>query len=203
MKRELPHFHVGSAYGGSQDWFATPMMRGGGCGATVACDCCVCFDRTLGTRLYPFDKDHVTREDYVAFSKIMEPYLHPRWSGINTPELFMDGFQGYLNRVGETRLGMTAFHGEEPLALAEHALTRQIDSGFPVAYLNLRHKDRSFADYEWHWFLLNGYETTEDTLLVKAVTYGSWRWLDFPRLWENGCLRKGGMVLWSFQNAAR
>ena len=65
-----------------------------------------------------------------------------------------------------------------------------IDAGFPIPYLNLYHSSRSFKFYEWHWFLLNGYELWDDTLRVKAVTYGSWNWLDFDALWEtDGRLR--------------
>ena len=31
--------------------------------------------------------------------------------------------------------------------------------------------------------------------MVKAVTYGSFEWLDFAKLWNTGYDRKGGLVL--------
>lgn len=74
MRKELPHFEVGRAYGGSQDWFSSPMMRLGGWAAATACDCAIYFDRNFGTRLYPFDCEQVSEKDYVAFSNIMKPY---------------------------------------------------------------------------------------------------------------------------------
>ena len=43
MKRELEHFYIGEAYGGSQDWFPTFMMRMGGCAAETACDSSIYF----------------------------------------------------------------------------------------------------------------------------------------------------------------
>lgn len=49
MRKELPHFEVGQAYGGSQDWFHSPMMRLGGCAAATVCDCAIYFDRNYGT----------------------------------------------------------------------------------------------------------------------------------------------------------
>lgn len=197
MRKELPHFEVGQAYGGSQDWFSSPMMRLGGCAAATACDCAIYFDRRMGTRLYPFDKEHVSRKDYVAFSNIMKPYLRPRMTGIDRLDIFIDGVNAFLADSGERDLQMTPFDNGLPVQKARGVVMRQIDAGFPIPYLNLYHSSRSFKFYEWHWFLLNGYELWGGALMVKAVTYGSWNWLDFDALWETGRRPKGGMILWS------
>lgn len=197
MRKELPHFEVGSAYGGSQDWFSSPMMRLGGCAAATACDCAIYFDRYMGTHLYPFDQEHVSKKDYVAFSNIMKPYLRPRMTGIDRLEIFIDGVDAFLANSRERDLRMIPFDNGLSLREARAVVIRQIDAGFPIPYLNLHHSSRNFKFYEWHWFLLNGYEFWSDTLMVKAVTYGSWNWLDFDALWETGRTPKGGMILWS------
>ena len=31
MKKELKHFYIGDALGGSQEWFLDPFMKLGGC----------------------------------------------------------------------------------------------------------------------------------------------------------------------------
>ena len=31
MRKELAHFHIGEALGGSQEWFLDPFMKLGGC----------------------------------------------------------------------------------------------------------------------------------------------------------------------------
>ena len=49
-------------------------------------------------------------------------------------------------------------------------------------------------DYHWHWFNLAGYEKRGERFLVKAVTYGSFRWLDLEELWDTGYERKGGLI---------
>lgn len=200
IKKELPHFQIDGAYGGSQDWFTDPMMNLGGCAAATTCDCCIYFDRYFGTHLYPFELNSLTREDYLLFSEKMKPYLRPRWTGINTLELFMDGVHKYFHDAGEHRILMQPFSGELPYVQAQQKVLQQIDDGIPIPYLNLHHRNPVFHDYDWHWFLLNGYETWEDTIMVKAVTYGSWKWLNFRDLWDSGRKPKGGMVLFQWNS---
>ena len=197
MRKELPHFEAGRAYGGSQDWFSSPMMRMGGCAAATACDCAIYFDRNFGTHLYPFNYEPVSKKDYVAFSNIMKPYLRPRMTGIDRLDIFIDGVNAFLADTGERTLHMSPFANGLPTRKARNVVMKQVDAEFPIPYLNLYHVDRNFKFYEWHWFLLNGYEYWGDTLMVKAVTYGSWKWLDFDALWETGRTPKGGMILWN------
>lgn len=64
----------------------------------------------------------------------------------------------------------------------------------PVLILN--HKDKALKDYVWHWFLINGYDETDSTLMVRTVTYSSYQWLDFRRLWETGYANRGGLILY-------
>ena len=46
MRKELEHFYIGEALGGSQDWFMDPFMKLGGCGAVTACDICIWLARS-------------------------------------------------------------------------------------------------------------------------------------------------------------
>ncbi|MCI7681564.1 MAG: hypothetical protein MSP55_04995, partial [Fusobacterium necrophorum] len=68
-----------------------------------------------------------------------------------------------------------------------------------IPYLNLLHQNPIFEDYEWHWFLLTGYEEKKEKFLLKAVTYGKSELLDFEELWNSGHDEKGGMVLLTFR----
>lgn len=197
-KIELEHFYIGNSYGGNQEWFRSVMMRAGGCAAETACDCSLYFALHKGIEgIYPFDKNNLSKESYVDFAHIMEKYLRPRLSGINRLDIFIDGYAGYLKDRGIQSIGMKAFDGGEPFEKAASVLTNQIDEGYPVPALILNHKDRTMKDYVWHWFLINGYEKCNEpeSLLVKAVTYSGFRWLNFRRLWNTGSLNKGGLVL--------
>lgn len=194
---------IGRSYGGNQEWFSNFMMRLGGCAAETACDSSVYFAREKGiTQAYPYDAQHLTRKEYVEFSKIMEPYLKPRRSGIDRLDIFIDGYGRHLMDRGITQVTMTGLEGYEPVEKARAALITQIDRGLPVPVLVLKHKNRKFRDYNWHWFLVNGYKTIDESrTLVKAVTYSEYQWLPFEELWDTGYQRKGGLILYDIDQA--
>jgi hypothetical protein len=197
MRKELDYFRIDGSYGGYQEWFTNYMMKIGGCAAVTACDCCIYFALyRKKEKLYPFDLKTLGKEDYIRFSNIMKPYLRPRWNGIDSLDIYIDGMKKYLKDMGETEIKVEGFYGKEKEQEAKKKAKEQIDAGMPVPFLLLHHKNSSFENYVWHWFLLTGYESFEDNFMVKAVTYGSWRWLDFKELWDTGYRKKGGMIVY-------
>lgn len=197
MKKELDYFRIEGAYGGSQGWFTDYVMRMGGCAAAAACDSCIYFERYRGKKgLYPYDIANITKEDYIKFAMIMKPYLRPRLSGINTLKLYMDGFSKYMADRCSREIIMEPLDGSEPVEQAREALQQQINAGFPIPCLILHHRNKTFRNYDWHWFMLTGYESYEDTCMVKAATYGGFRWLDFGELWDTGYRKKGGLIIY-------
>ena len=106
MKNELQYFLVDNIYyGGWQEWFPDYMMRLGGCAAVTACDCSIYFELYKNVKgLYPFDKQQVTRNDYIKFADIIEPYLYPRWSGIDRLDIYIDGFGRFLRDRDENKI---------------------------------------------------------------------------------------------------
>lgn len=129
----------------------------------------------------------------------MKPYLSPRMSGIDRLEIFTDGYAEFLRDRGETRLNMEQFSGDEPYEKAREIVMRQINCGYPLPTLILNHSDRRFKDYVWHWFLINGYDDSENGFLVKAVSYSSYRWFSLKALWNTGYQRRGGFILYHIE----
>ncbi len=199
MKKELPHFNtVDGAYGGSQEWCMDFWMNRGGCAAVTACDSSLYFllHRNRTGLLYPYDANRVTRQDYVRYADVMRPYLRPRRKGIHRLSVYIDGMGRYLREHGEKDIIMTPWPGRRSFRDTKDVVKRQIDDGWPIPCLTLKHRRRSVNDYVWHWFLLNGYEETKASLAVKAVTFGTWRWLDLRELWDTGYAKKGGLILY-------
>ena len=199
MKKELPHFAVGSDYGGSQDWCTELWMNIGGCAAVAACDSSIFFMLHKGRReLYPYALADISRKDYVDFTDIMKPYLYPREGGVDRLDLYTDGFGRFLRDRGENAISMSPWPGEHDLSETKDTVKKQIDDGWLIPVLTLQHMHPSMREYIWHWYLLNGYDEQGESFFVKAVTFGAWQWLDFGVLWNTGFDRKGGLVLYGF-----
>ena len=90
---------------------------------------------------------------------------------------------------------MQPLDGNRPYAEAEAAVIDRIDHDIPVPMLMLKHQDKKFNFFEWHWFLLVGYELKQNKCYVKAATYGNEHWLNFNDFWDTGELEQGGLVL--------
>jgi hypothetical protein len=195
MKKELSYFKIENAFGGNQDWFRDPMMKLGGCGAAAACDVCINVALHVNKdHLYPYDVQRLKKVDYIKFSAKMKPYLRPRIKGIDTLEVFMEGFDNYLEDMGEHNIKLSGCHGDAPVKEAVRVVKQQIDQGISIPFLLLRHENVNFKDLVWHWFMLVGYEEVEDEFYVKIATYGGYRWISLRELWETGFPKKGGMV---------
>ena len=198
MKKELEHFYIGDSYGGQQEWyprFSDFGMHVGGCAAITACDCSIYFTKYFGRHLYPFDAENISQAEYLEFGRIMEPYLYPRWSGVDKLEIYVDGYGRFLRDHDEKSLTLSPWSGENNFEDTREVVRRQIDAGYPIPCLMLHHQDPSLEKYVWHWFILNGYNERVGNFFVRAVSYGVGRWMDFRTLWDTGYQRKGGLIL--------
>ncbi|MBQ7740878.1 MAG: hypothetical protein IJT65_06580 [Eubacterium sp.] len=193
MKKELDYFNIGYSYGGNQEWFNTFFMKIGGCAAETAIELCIYLDKYRNTKLCPFDADNITKKDYIRFGDIMKPYLHPRFQGIDTLSIYTEGFGKYLRDV-KGSVKFDTVEGTEDYSKAEKMIIKSIDNALPVAFLMLNNKNRKYKDYFWHWFIINGYNKTDNDLLVKAVNYSTFEWLSLSELWNSGYERRGGIV---------
>ena len=197
MAKELQYIDIDGSPGGNQDWFTDPMMKLGGCAAVCACDSAIYFARSFGLgALCPFEAAKPSKEDFIQLSRLMKPYLRPRWEGVNKPQIYIDGFGQFMADRGVGSVTMSALSGESAYEQAEAAVIRQIYALLPVPCLVLDHSDKAFSDYEWHWFMLIGYDKGDGDFRVLAVTYGKTQWLSLKGLWNTGCTPKGGLVLY-------
>lgn len=202
MKKELDYFSIDGVIGGSQDWLTNYIMHFGGCAAVAACDVCIQLACQKGlTALYPFDIKNLSRDTYNAFTQIMKPYLRPRIMGVKKTAWFIEGFEHYLadRRVQgfeDARLTLTSVEGTEDVETARKTLKAQIDDGYPVPYLMLRHQNKDLQeDFEWHWFMIIGYKEKEDDFLIRAATYGAARQVSLYDMWNTGYEERGGIVI--------
>ena len=195
-KKELQYFNIGDSYGGNQSWFIDPWMHIGGCGALTMCDFLMYMACTKGrTECYPYDSEDLKRRDYRKFGMSMKPYLRPRESGIKDLKTFIDGARIYLEDAEIEGISIDGFDGNHSCEEAEKAIRESIDSHMPVAMLMLKHQDKKFNFFEWHWFLITGYDDDGEGFMIKVATYGKAHWLPLHEFWDTGYDEKGGLVL--------
>ena len=198
---ETAHFYIDGEYGGNQDRLRDPLMRMGGCGALTACDLCI--DLALHHdffALYSGDPAQISRADYAKFTKIMKPYLHPRLQGINTTQLWIDGFSAYLQDRDERRIALAGLEqAGTPIEAAASAISGQLAANIPVPFLLLRTNRPELKDFNWHWFLLTGCRGSGGDMQVQTATYGQRQWFPLTHLWHTPHTPKGGAVLVSLQ----
>ena len=92
------------------------------------------------------------------------------------------------------KLRLQEFSGERSVREAKNFIRQQIDSGFPVPYLMLKHKKACYKDFTWHWFLCYGYEETKEGFRITVATYGEASSFLLEDLWETGYEEKGGLI---------
>lgn len=194
MTKQLPYFYIGDSFGGNQDWFHNVVMHMGGCAAATACDSCIYFQQNgMMDGLYPFDEQNLNKEEYEAFAMKMKPFLRPRVGGVSRLEMYIDGFETFLQSRKRT-LVMKPFDGHRSFQEARQFVRGQINQGYPIPYLMLKHKSEKLKDFVWHWFLLVGYEERGDDLIVTTATYGEALTFSLREMWHTGYEQRGGMI---------
>lgn len=198
MKKELDYFLIdGKYYGGDQNTIPDRLLQFAGCAAITACDLCIYLDLYCKTRLYPYNLQEISEKDYVKFaSDMMKRCITPGLRGVDTLERYLRGFEKFQVKRGTHPVKLEGFSGEKEAEAAKEKIKESIDGGIPVVNLTLRHQNvKDFDDYEWHWFIFNGYEEREEGFFVKTVSYGKYVWLNFDQLWDTGFEDKGGLIL--------
>ena len=201
-KKELEYFRIGRSYGGNQNWMIDPWMHIGGCAALTTCDLFIYMAMYKGrSELCPFDVSELTKKEYRKFGMLMKSYLQPRETGIKDLDTYIRGGEIDIEDSFADDIVLEGVPGTVECGRAAELIRSQIDSGMPVPYLMLKNRHREFDFFEWHWFIVNGYEIRDSRFYIKTATYGKADWLDFEKLWDTGFDEKGGFVLVKAKNA--
>ena len=131
---------------------------------------------------------------------VMKPYLKPRVGGVSKLDMYLEGMGTYLQKCRVSDLLMTPFPGSKPAEEARAKIIFQINHGFPIPCLMLRHTNPKMKDFTWHWFIINGYDYEEGnearSFCIKTATYGEETWFRFEMFWDTGYAQKGGLILY-------
>ena len=147
MEKRLKYFYIGNSQGGQQTWSRDPMLKLGGCAIVSVTDILIYLKKFLGVNVYPYTVDEPSRKDYVEYMRILKPYLGPGFRGVDTLEMYMDGFNKYMSHIDNRSVNVRPVYGEEPYKTAVQELGSSLEKGIPCACLLLKHRDIAFDDY--------------------------------------------------------
>jgi hypothetical protein len=193
---ELNFITINDMYGGDQNRFTHRMMRMGGCSTVCACHAAACLAHHNPERrgLSPFSELRVGEEDFHSFARDMFRYVFPGIRGMPSTKLFERAFGRYAASK-DVHVEFHSLQGDASYAEAHAFLRENIDAGYTVQYLLLRHKAEEFSELEWHWFTLTGYEQRAGDLEVVYATFGKRFTAGLKGLWDTGNREKGGMIV--------
>ena len=195
-KNELKFFLIdGKYYGGDQNWSNHKWMKLGGCSTVSFCEACICLAGTFRKLrgLYPYDPIHVKKQEFMDYFKMVFQYVYPGIGGLSSIERFKRMAQSFVD-TRDINVGFNCLSGSAAYEDAESFIVGHIDQGYPVMYLMLKHKDRAFEDYEWHWFTVTGYERAYNGLRVEFATWGEKHSFMLENAWDTRKTMKGGLV---------
>ena len=89
--------------------------------------------------------ERLSKKDYIEFSKIMKPYLKPRFSGIDKLEIYEEGCGKFLRERNEKKITLKRISAEVPLEEFVTAAIQQLDKQIPVPGLVLKHKNKNMT----------------------------------------------------------
>lgn len=196
MERELDFPRIdGRYYGGDQNWYRHWLMRLGGCSTTTACEACICLARQRSDMgvLYPGNPAEISMEDFRNFAETMFDYVHPGIGGLTDLGRYAAMLRSYAASCGAD-VAVDTLGGEADPGQAAAFIRSAVDSGRPVAFLLLQHRDPSFGDFSWHWFSVTGYREAPDGFDILAANLGERHVLPLRPLWQSGFAWKGGLA---------
>lgn len=196
MIKETAFFKINDSIGGNQDWFDSLFMRMGGCAICTALDVSINLKIHHDIdNIYPYDINSLSIDNYVRFSNIMKPYLKPRFKGIDSLEIYLNGYSKYLKDNNITNINLCGLSQDKPVNDAKQAIIQYIDQDYVIPFLLLRHNNYQFKDFIWHWFLIIGYKIENDIFYIKVSTYSREHWFKLEDIWDSGFKQKGGLIL--------
>jgi hypothetical protein len=181
-------------YGARQTWYEDPWQKKAGCGPTAAAHLAWYLAHTRPGCRQLVAEERGGQAGFLALMQAMWLYVTPGMMGVNSTDLFTEGFKRYAQSRGAAISARVL--PVPPLAQrpsAEHLasfLKEALGDDFPVAFLNLSNGQLQNLD-NWHWVTLVAFEPA--TFAATMYDDGRQGTLDM-RLWLKTTLLGGGLV---------
>lgn len=179
--------------GCSQEWYKNKWRQMAGCGPTAASNIVI----------YK-NKNKINKDKAVEIMDDLWNYVTPTLKGVNTTEIFYEGFKKYAADKGINAyfkvLDIPKKTELRPACeMMVDFIEESLDNDVPVAFLNLCNGEEKTLD-KWHWVTIISMEFEDDkcSSSVEILDEGMVKKIDIP-LWYRTTTLGGGLVSFALE----
>lgn len=182
-----------SYYGGNQYWFPKKFNQLSGCGPVVAANITAYLSQTFTDKyndLYPY-KGIVNKKDFTLHMVEIRKYVKPGIFGLTSVNKFSDGVLSFAKNRGVSLTSHILDEKADSIQQAIDFILEALSQRLPVAILILKHQNKEFKEYTWHWMTITGLNLNSQSnrCFISVSTYGEHREINLELLWNQRRLK--------------
>lgn len=174
--------------GCSQVWYKKKWRKMAGCGPTAASNIVIYSN-----------KNKINKRSALKIMDELWNYVTPTLMGVNTTEIFYDGFMKYAAENSRKALFKVLDIPKEKELRPSYEMMfdfieSSLDNDIPIAFLNLCNGEEKCLD-KWHWVTIISleYEVDKHSAAVEILDEGMVKKISLP-LWYETTTLGGGLV---------
>jgi len=177
-----------SYYGGNQYWFPKKFNQLSGCGPVVAANITAYLSQTFTDKynaLYPY-KGIVNKKDFTMHMVEIRKYVKPGIFGLTSVNKFSDAVLAFSKIRGVSLTSHILDEKTDSIQEAINFIFEALSQRLPIAILVLKHQNKEFKEYTWHWMTITGLNLNPQSnkCYISVSTYGERREIDLDLLWN-------------------
>ena len=182
-----------SYYGGNQYWFPKKFNQLSGCGPVVAANITAYLSQTFTDKyndLYPY-KGVVNKKDFTLHMVEIRKYVKPGIFGLTSVNKFSDGVLSFAKNRGISLTSHILDEKADSIQEAIDFILEALSQRLPVAILILKHQNKEFKEYTWHWMTITNLNLNSQSnrCYISVSTYGEHREINLELLWNQRRLK--------------
>ncbi|MCB2294962.1 hypothetical protein LGK95_15855 [Clostridium algoriphilum] len=182
-----------SYYGGSQYWFPKKFNQLSGCGPVVAANITAYLSQTFTDKyynLYPYN-GIVNKKDFTLHMIEIRKYVKPGIFGLTSVNKFSDAVLAFSKNRGVSLTSHILDEKADSIQEAIDFILEGLSQRIPVAILVLKHQNKDFKEYTWHWMTITGLNLNSQSnkCFISVSTYGEHREINLDLLWNQRRLK--------------
>ncbi|HEY8805599.1 MAG TPA: hypothetical protein VIM42_10950, partial [Clostridium sp.] len=135
--------------------------------------------------LYPY-KGIVNKKDFTMHMVEIRKYVKPGIFGLTSVNKFSDAVLAFSKIRGVSLTSHILDEKTDSIQEAINFIFEALSQRLPIAILVLKHQNKEFKEYTWHWMTITGLNLNPQSnkCYISVSTYGERREIDLDLLWN-------------------